>query len=273
MIYEVRACGSDGKVRSFGARRVRAEAEQVLAQAIERVASAGGRNDRYWIEEIDTEGLFEIPPLPKPRDRYTTRVTARKKPGSWATSHVEVLDGDTVIAAYDRNYSMLGTFEPFRQDDRDFALISPHYTATSVMDLATGEIIAAEQQDAGGFCPVGFYVPDWHDIHDGTILPGSMQWRPADHEWPCGDFGFVWGCIWGDDSAWKVQYLDLSGIRRGELRRDDRFGYVRLATRPGVPASEFIRCASWQGRRSVELVVEQSYDLGTGDRADLDPFG
>jgi hypothetical protein len=201
MVYEVRARSTGGKVHSFGARHTKAEAEQLLAQAIERVAAAGGRNDRYWIEEINAEGLFEFPPLPKPRDRYTTRVTSQKQPGRWATSHVEVLDGESVVAAYDRNYSMLGTFEPFRQGDRHFALISPDYTATSVLDLAAGEIIAAEEPHAEGFCPVGFYVPDWHDIHDGTVLPGSMQWRPEDHEWPSGDFGFVWGCIWGDDSS------------------------------------------------------------------------
>jgi hypothetical protein len=53
---------------------------------------------------------------------------------------------------------MLQTFEPFRQGDRMLALISTNYTATSVMDL-----------------------------HDGTKLPGSMYWRPADHQWPAGD--------------------------------------------------------------------------------------
>jgi len=30
-------------------------------------------------------------------------------------------------------------------------------------------------------------------------------------EWPSdGAFGFIWGCVWGDDASWKVQYLDLS---------------------------------------------------------------
>jgi hypothetical protein len=95
-----------------------------------------------------------------------------------------------------------------------------------------------------------------------------MRWPPDDHEWPSGDFGFVWGCIWGDDSSWKVQYLNLSRIQHGELRRDERFGYVKLATRPYVPASEFIRCTSWHGSRSVAFILEQSYDLSTGDRTD-----
>jgi hypothetical protein len=38
-----------------------------------------------------------------------------------------------------------GRFEPFRQGDRNYALISPNYTATSVMDLQTGEIVAGEE--------------------------------------------------------------------------------------------------------------------------------
>jgi hypothetical protein len=63
-----------GKVHSFGARHTMAEAEQLLAQAIERVAAAGGRNDRYRIEEINTEGLFEFPPLPKPRWLLFSRI-------------------------------------------------------------------------------------------------------------------------------------------------------------------------------------------------------
>ena len=62
--------------------------------------------------------------------------------------HVAVLDGDAVIASYGRNYGMLQTFEPFRQGDRTFALISPHYTATSVMHLRAGEIIAAQPAGA-----------------------------------------------------------------------------------------------------------------------------
>lgn len=186
--------------------------------------------------------------------------------------HVEVLDGEQVVAEYDRNYSMLQTFEPFRQDGRDFALISPHYAATSVLDLQTGALIAAEAPDPGGFCPVGLYVPDWWDLHDGTQLfagslsesPRRVRWRSLDHEWPTGKFGFVWGCVWGDDSSWKVQCLDLSHVQNGVISRDDRFGYVRLATDPKLEVRDFIRCSSWEGQRRVEFYVERHYDLATG---------
>jgi hypothetical protein len=238
----------------------------LLHQKVERHAADGIHYDRYWIEEIDTTGLWQPPPLPKPRDRYATRVTKlATPPGSWTKVHVEVLDGEQVIAEYDRNYSMLQTFEPFRQGAKLFALVSTHYASTSVLDLQSGQIIAAEDPAGNGFCPVGFYVPDWWDLHDGTKLPGSMHWRPDDDEWPAGDFGFVWGCVWGDDSSWKIQYLDLSRVQDGIIARDERFGYLKLATDPKLEPRDFIRCSSWQGRRSVEFYVECGYVLTTGD--------
>jgi hypothetical protein len=260
-IYEVRAETPNGRVHSYGVRRTRAEADTLLRETSE---SVGKHHTRCWVEEIDTTGLFVVPPAPKPRDRFATKVVTTSEPGSWQTVHVEVLDGERIISAYDRNYNMLQTFEPFRQNDRMFALISTDYTATSVMDLHTGQIVAAEEPHTNGFCPVGFYVPDWWDVHNGRTLPGSMYWRPLDDEWPTGDFGFVWGCVWGDDSSWKVQYLDLSRVRDGIIHRDDRFGYLKLATDPELVASQFIRCSSWQGERRVEFHVPRGFNLTTG---------
>ncbi len=104
-IYEVRAQAGDW-VHSFGARSTRAEAEHLLSESQQRVAEAGGANDRYWVEEIDTEGLFEIPPRPTPRERYSTRVTPRpRKKGVWETVDVEILDGGNVVGSYYRNYA------------------------------------------------------------------------------------------------------------------------------------------------------------------------
>lgn len=267
MIFEVRAQRGDW-IHAFGARRSIEEAAALLDESRSRVEMAGGRNDRYWIEEIDTSGLFEIPPKPTPRERFAVRVIETSSPPGWTTIHVEIMDGDKTIGAYDRNYRMLQTFEPFRQGDRMFALISTDYTATSVMDLGNGEVIASEEVGADGFCPVGFYVPDWWDVNSGDVLPGSMHWT-TDNEWPTGDFGFVWGCIWGDDWSWKVQFLDLAEIQRGVLRREERFGYVPLDARNGSTPQEFIRCHSSQGETHVGFSVLQSFDLRTGDVIDL----
>jgi hypothetical protein len=190
-----------GKMFSLGCFENQADALRRVEEedaARKRTCSSGWR---YWVEEIDPTGLFKVPPLTRPRDRFTARAIPYHETHG-RTCRVEVLDGERVIAEYERNYAMLGTFEPFRQGDRYYALVSPHYTATSVMDLSSGEIIAVEQPDGHGFCPVGFYVADWWDVHDGSTLPGSMRWSSA-YEWPTGDFGFVWGCVWGDDSSWN----------------------------------------------------------------------
>jgi hypothetical protein len=198
---------------------------------------------------------------------------------------VEILEGERIVASYDRNYSMLQTFEPFRQGDRHFALVAPNYTATSVIDLPSGEIVASEEPDPRGFCPVGFYVPDWWDVHPAEpphvlqghppeepfLRPGTLNWRD-EHEWPNrGDFGFVWGSVWGDDSSWKVQYLDLSEIQNGVVRREERYGYVKLAANTKLEPREFIRVL---GPRHVEFAIVKDYDLLTGREVadDWDPY-
>jgi len=167
---------------------------------------------------------------------------------------------------YERNYAMLQTFEPFRQGNREFALISRDYTRTAVLDLTSGEVVAEETQLGGagtGFCPVGFFVPDWWDVQDGSKLPGSEHWD-SDDEWPVGDFGFVWGCYWGDDSSWKVQYLDLSRVQQGIILRDGRYGYVELATHPKLAAREFIDCSFHAGKCTVTFSALTSFDLHGG---------
>jgi hypothetical protein len=146
------------------------------------------------------------------------------------------------------------------------------------LDLSTFEVIAEEQEDplGCGFCPVGFYVPDWWDVHDASVIPGSEYWREAS-EWPTGDFGFAWGCHWGDDSSWKVQYLDLRRIREGVIHREERFGYVELGTNKYT--SPCFRATLEQGAANkpsfidvrrvldatrVRLLVQLDFDLGSG---------
>jgi len=274
----------------FGAFRTVAEAEAEIAEL--RAREMNGRN---WMEQYHNRGFvireavvqtdFEIPPRPKSRDRYFVRDTRKDhQPGPIASTIVEIFRrGDhgrepERVCKYERNYGLLDTFEPFRQGGRDFALISQHYTGTSVLDLATGRVIAEEPVSPTGFCPVGYYVPDWWDVHDGSVIPGNEYWS-ADKEWPAGDFGFVWGCVWGDDSSWKVQHLDLSKSMSGVIRRDERFGYVELATDGyrspcfspevappprGSDPPPFIKIHRWEGKTSVTFAVEMEFDLVSG---------
>ncbi len=248
-------------------------------------------NQGFTIRELVVETDFEIPSQPKPRDKYVIKALPKpNKPGTWDSTMVEVYRRDFTsgglerICQYERNYAMLHTFEPFRQGSREFALISRDYTKTSVLDLASGEVIAEEAQDGppgAGFCPVGFYVPDWWDVNDGSSIPGSKFWN-ADDEWPGGDFGFVWGCYWGDDTSWKVQYLDLARVQQGVINRQDRFGYVELATsgfeNPCLtynsnlldesPPPHFIQLWREKGLTRVTFAVEMTFDLNTGKAND-----
>jgi hypothetical protein len=276
----------------FGAFRTREEALAEVTQLSRGVMHDGNwaarhHNKGFVIREklVDTE--FEMPSRPKPRDRYFVTLSAKpNRPGTWDSTRVEVFrrglsaGENERICEYERNYAMLETFEPFRQGEREFALISRDYTRTAVLDLASGTVIAEEVQSGApgsGFCPVGFFVPDWWDVHDGSRLPGSEYWH-ADDEWPLGDFGFVWGCYWGDDSSWNVQYLDLSRVRQGVISRDERFGYIELATlgyetpclTPGPqPIKQsapphFISVSRYTGVSKVTFAVEMTFDLSSG---------
>lgn len=232
----------------FGAFATRERAEAEIARLHTREMHGENWAARYHdkgfvIREVVVETDFVMPSKPKPRDRYVVRVAPIDNgPCAWKSSRMEVFErtADGVAAApcatWERDHGPYETFEPFRQGDRTLALISRDYTRSAVIDLATGAVIAEEDesfydeaktQPGAGFCPVGFYVPDWWDVHDDSIIPGSEYWDEA-NEWPRGEFGFVWGCHWGDDSSWKLQMLDLRDVTRGVLRREERFGYVAV---------------------------------------------
>lgn len=131
--------------------------------------------------------------------------------------YVDRLTRGNQVGSYVRNYSALyHTFYPFQQNGKWYALYSKDYTATRVMTLPDCVDIAGEEFHTFGFCPVDFYVPSAEDKKRGDV--GALA----------GTFGFVAGCVWGDDSSWKIQYLDLSKITEGKLTRDDRFGYIEM---------------------------------------------
>jgi hypothetical protein len=278
----------------FGAFRSHAEAEAEIAKLCAREMNGRNWADQYHnrgfvIRETIVDVDFEIPSCPKPRDKYCIKGSQKpNRPGTWDSTIVEVFrrshtSGDIEkVCEYERNYSLLQTFEPFRQGSREFALISRDYTKTAVLDLKSGAVVAEEIEEplaapGGGFCPVGFYVPDWWDVNDGSVIPGSEYWD-ADDEWPNGDFGFVWGCLWGDDTPWKVQYLDLSRVQQGFVRREERFGYVELATtgfesprlmldpaelRRSEPP-HFIDVSRHNGVAHVTFAVEMKFGLESG---------
>ena len=182
-----------------------------------------------------------------------------------------------MVGSYERNYhSLYKTFFPFvGQDGLWYALYSPNYTTTRVMSLPDCKDIAGDEPSAHGFCPVDFFVP----YLDGNLLisedggetklaDGGLAFCPSAH---LGKFGFVSGCVWGDDSSWKVQYLDLSQIASGKLERDARLGYLELPR--NVDLREAVSFDGWSDRsQSIEFATRVNF-CNTQDPAAVDCSG
>lgn len=235
------------------------------------------------------------------------------QPGAWKGARVGVFrrgaeGGEEQVGEYERNYpSLLRTFTHFRAGGRDLALYSPDYTATRLMELPSCRDIGGEEPSSGGFCPADFFVPCFIDLESRLegqpprrfrkqmpapeelvertipVTWPAVEGRPArvehQHYRPAGPlthhpFGFVAGCIWGDDSSWKVQYLDLSRAAEGVLRRDERFGYLELPD--SLTLEQAIDLSDYQGdpaedyAHRVRITNTQRFDLRDGHR--VDPF-
>jgi hypothetical protein len=180
---------------------------------------------------------------------YTAKIleTLKSSPGGWGLRigiYLVTSESEEQIGEYTRNYGLFyRTFYPFQKGEKDYALYSPRYTATRVMELPSCRDIGGEEPHGGGFCPVDFFVPSYilkeYKFPDGRIEvspsnePNKETMRDSTYSrvisprlyYP---FGFVAGCVWGDDSSWKIQYLDLSAVDKGEIRRDARFGFIEM---------------------------------------------
>src|SRR5437879_4404709 len=98
---------------------------------------------------------------------YSARVVQAPEPGTRGGS-IEVgvfrceNGREEQVGAYVRNYhALFSTFYAFRKHETDYALYSPHYTATRVMELPSCRDLGGEEPDSYGFCPVDYYVPSY----------------------------------------------------------------------------------------------------------------
>ncbi|MCD9188358.1 MAG: hypothetical protein LUM44_18215 [Pyrinomonadaceae bacterium] len=219
------------------------------------------------------------------------------------------------VGEYNRNYSSFyNTFFHFQKDGKDFALYSPDYTGTRIMELPSCKDIGGEEPSAGGFCPTDFFVPayieqeiSWETIGAKGKIGGNVSNRrlnnPEEEDLTenieAGEFlyqgtdelckittinrplsplnyypfGFVAGCIWGDDSSWKIQYLDLSEVEKGILKREERFGYIELSDnvslKDAISLSGYFE-ESGNYKMFVKIKTIQTFHLETGNI--YDPF-
>lgn len=160
--------------------------------------------------------------------------------GTWQSNRVSIFRDNALIGEYLRNYPNFAdlTFCPFFIDDVWYALYSANYTDTRVMRLYEDRVEDwCGDESSVGFCPVEIYVPKYASC-DGIVMTDSeyttveeflqnckdLDWHPIEF---C-NFGFLCGCHWGDDSSWKLRFIDLSKIPDKILTISEKFGYWEL---------------------------------------------
>jgi len=225
--------------------------------------------------------------------RFRVEVIERPRHSpSWSHSLVKILDGDDQIGEYTRNYPGFGetTFEPFEIGSEWYALYSRDYTATRVMKLPDCLDLGGEEPDAGGFCPVEFYVPrykkvivkdrngrqdeEWRFESDADRHSGQQAdqygYQRTFGPWLSLTTGFVAGCVWGDDSTWKLEVIDLSRAAEGIVSRSDRFGHVQLAH--GISLADSIHLDRYMphGELRATVIRQERRDVATGRL--IDPY-
>lgn len=185
----------------------------------------------------------QISPMP-PRDPddeyvlppYYAKVIRERDHGGpyWSTLWVGVFerveDGeDKQVGEYVRNYhSLMQTFFPFERNGKWYALYSKDYTSTRVMTLPDCKDIGGEESNKHEFCPVEFFVPKVYRCRRLNPKEKDSKKLKFEHSPAYVPFGLVSGCVWGDDSSWKIQYLDLSQVDKGIIKREEKFGYIEL---------------------------------------------
>jgi len=208
-------------------------------------------------------------------------------PGTWASTKISIFRNDVLIGEYLRNYSSHGvlTFHPFVIDNQWYALYSANYTTTRVMKLHDDCIEDWCGQDAlpNGFCPIELYVPRYKRIHDsisrddGTTYEYNYSYVDCDFkteaefeqsvkddgeaaETQYCNFGFMCGCIWGDDSSWKIRYIDLSRIPNKELIITEKFGHWEMPN--NLTLKECIDMSNWDlDEPIIRLAKAEYFDL------------
>jgi hypothetical protein len=203
-----------------------------------------------------------------------------------------------------KNYALLST-EYVRlavMDLESFEIIAteayPVVTQEIADRLPSGTLTVGEEKPGWGFCPVEFYVPDLFQTSRWSVfdpqsedlvvkrLPNDTDEqyerkvelrrknRQLEEDFLIaaygGQFGIYTGCIWGDDSSWKIRYVDLSRIHEGIVTTDERFGYVELGAIGPLRNNVTIRSHNGKIRLSLPVAVEFEQDSGAADKDALD---
>jgi hypothetical protein len=94
------------------------------------------------------------------------------------------------------------------------------------------------------------------------------EYNKTHHVWHFPDrvHGFIAGCIWGDDSSWKIEYLDLNRADEGIIKREARFGYIAMPDH--LHLDKAIHLGVGNGHMSLKIATQDYYDLESGKKAE-----
>lgn len=219
-------------------------------------------------QEIKFERNFEGTPFSIKGFPYV-----EESSGTWGTTIIAIYRNDSLIGGYRRLYRSFGaeTFAPFKWEGVWYALYSANYTCTRALRLNEGDLEdwCGEEGASNGFCPTEFYLPQSFKTVHGKYTYFSFE-NSDDYsnyadfvadaaleevgiEYP--GFGFFCGCVWGDDSDWKLRYVDYSNIGAKKLILDDRFGYHPL---PNQPLAKCIDLSAWEPAHPVIMTSKRT---------------
>lgn len=179
------------------------------------------------------------------------------------------------IGEYQRNYYVCyNKFFPFKHaNGKWYALYSPDYTATRIMELPSCKDIGGEEPNESGFCPTDYYVPTYMDckfpdhkpirksqITGDDVMKSKLNTEADIMYW---HFGFVSGCIWGDDSSDKIEYLDLRDADKGIIKRSAKFGYIWLPDHMQLKDAIYLKDYNGADNTEIHIVVALHFDADT----------
>jgi hypothetical protein len=211
--------------------------------------------------------------------------TIQNQPGIWDSEKVSIYRDNILVGEYLRNYGNgVGTFYPFQLEDQWYALYSVSYTALRVMRLNTDHIEdwCGEEPVAHGFCPMEIYVPRYHTMTDSVGVGDTIheyEYSLVDNEVSVDEFtaeglsvgckgtqycnfGFLGGCVWGDDSSMKLRYIDLKRVPFKELEITEKFGYWEIPNKMSVRSA--VDMSNWEeAHHWIALSKMEHFNLKT----------
>lgn len=215
--------------------------------------------------------------------------TVKNSPGTWDSEKVSIFRDGKLIGEYMRNYTNgVNTFYPFQLEGEWYALYSAQYTELRAMRLGQDHIEdwCGTQQLKNAFCPLELYVPRYNVMTDsytsGTDELRQFEYSVVDStvtadefiadstsanckETTYCDFGFVAGCLWGDDSTAKLRYIDLAKIVNKELHVTEKFGYWEIPDR--MTLQQAVDMSHWEPAHNwISLARVEHINLKTDER-------